>query len=216
MTAIRLIVNGVQLSMVSSLQAWTGGRGTSTRPRASEWADLRPPKHRSRAAAFAKRCLGGRASVDLGCGPGSYFADLGRPLVGLDVATAMLDLAQRAASDALLVQADLSRLPFARGSLGGAWARASYLHLPRTSLPPALAELHAALAAGAPVELTVKSGSGEGPLPDDDFAGRFFALWEADDLAAVILGAGFAIDEFEDTGEWLVVRATRSCRQPSG
>jgi len=158
--------------------------------------------------AFAQRCLGGRVSVDLGCGPGSYFADLARPLAGLDFATAMLDLARRAAPDALLVQAELSRLPFARGSLGGAWARASYLHIPRTSLPPALAELHAALAAGAPVELTVKKGTGEGPLPDDDFAGRFFALWEADELAAVILGAGFAIDELEDTGEWLIVRAT--------
>jgi double-stranded uracil-DNA glycosylase len=147
--------------------------------------------------------------VDLGCGPGSYFEDLGRPLAGVDGAMAMLELARRVSADPLLVQADLSRLPFARGRLGGAWARASYLHIHRTDLPAALAQLHAALAVDAPVELTLKTGTGEGHLPDDDFAGRFFAFWAADELAAVMAGAGFLVDELEDTGEWLVVRATR-------
>jgi double-stranded uracil-DNA glycosylase len=182
--------------------------------RAAEWARVRPPQHRSRAEALSRRSLPGRVLVDLGCGPGSYFDDLGRPLAGLDGAMAMLELARRAAADALLVQADLSQLPFARGRLGGAWARASYLHLPRTGLPAALGQLHAALALAAPIELTLKTGTGEGRLSDDEFAGRFFAFWAAEELAAVITGAGFVIDELEDTGEWLVVRATRARTLP--
>ncbi|HLY84757.1 MAG TPA: methyltransferase domain-containing protein [Acidimicrobiales bacterium] len=183
--------------------------------RAAEWAKLRPPRHRTATAAFSERCLPGRVRADLGCGPGSYFADLGRPLSGLDGAEAMLHLARRAAPDAMLVRGDLEHLPFARAGLGGAWARASYLHVARNGLPAALAQLHAALALGAPVELTVRVGDGEGPLPDDDFAGRFFALWQPDALASVVAGAGFRLDGLDDTGDgWLVVRATRDRTLP--
>src|SRR5450759_2206477 len=56
--------------------------------RAADWAGLRPPRYRSRAAAFAGRCLPDLVRLDVGCGPGSYFADLGLPLAGLDGARA--------------------------------------------------------------------------------------------------------------------------------
>jgi TDG/mug DNA glycosylase family protein len=164
--------------------------------------------------AFSARSLPGRARLDLGCGPGSYFADLGRPLVGLEAASAMLALARRNAPDVLLVQADLSAPPFAPDSFGGAWARASYLHLPRTALPGALAQLHAALALGAPLEMTLKAGDAEGALAGDDFPGRFFAEWRADLLVDVIVGAGFTVDRLIDDGEWLVVQATRARSLP--
>ena len=138
--------------------------------RAADWARQRPPQHRERAADFAERCLDSRVRLDVGCGPGSYFADLGSPLAGLDGAHAMLALGRQVRPDALLVQADLARLPFARASLGGAWARASYLHLPRQALPAALADLHAALAPGAPFELTMREGDDEGPLDGGRFS----------------------------------------------
>jgi TDG/mug DNA glycosylase family protein len=182
--------------------------------KAAEWAERRPPRYQERAAAFSHRCLPGRPMVDLGCGPGSYFPDLGRPLVGLEGAYAMLSLAKQAGPDALLVQADLAALPFAAGRFGGAWARASYLHLPRTALPAALAQLHAALAVGAPLEMSLKAGTAEGPIADDEFPGRFFALWQAEPLADVVLGAGFTVEELVDDGEWLVVRATRARTLP--
>ena len=181
---------------------------------AGEWARRRPPRYRDRARAFANRCLTDRPTVDLGCGPGSYFADLGRPLIGLEGASAMVALAKRAAPDVLLVQGDLTALPFAPDRLGGAWARASYVHVPRTALPAALAQLHAALALGAPLEMSLKAGTAEGPLAGDDFAGRFFAEWQADSLADVVLGAGFTLDRLIDDGEWLVVRATRARSLP--
>jgi TDG/mug DNA glycosylase family protein len=126
----------------------------------------------------------------------------------------MLDLARH--SGVALVQADLAQLPFAPRRLGGAWARASYLHLGRHQLPVALAQLQRALAVGAPIEMTLRAGVGEGPLADDDFPGRFFAHWEADELASVVVGAGFELDGDADwagvtvsggEGERLTVRA---------
>lgn len=178
---------------------------------ADTWARCRPPRLGQEAAAFSQRCLRGRPIVDLGCGPGTYFDTLGRPLVGLDGARAMLLAGRSAAPDVALVHADLARLPFAPRSLGGAWARASYLHLRRHDLPVALAQLHRALGVGAPIEMTMRLGSGEGELPDDDFPGRFFAHWQADELAAVMVGAGFELSRDAVTvtgtaGDWLTVR----------
>jgi TDG/mug DNA glycosylase family protein len=175
--------------------------------RAHEWAERRPPRLAKEAAAFSQRCLAGRPIVDLGCGPGGYFESLGRPLVGLDGARAMLSQARAAAPEVALVQAELAHLPLAPRSLGGAWARASYLHLRRHDLPAALAQLHRALAVGAPLEMTLLAGSGEGPRPDDDFPGRFFARWEASELAEVVAGAGFVGAGIDERGEWLTVRA---------
>jgi TDG/mug DNA glycosylase family protein len=185
--------------------------------RAAEWARKRPPRSGPAAAALAGRSLPDLPVADLGCGPGSYFEFLRRPngaLVGLDGALAMARLAGQEGKDVPVVQADLARLPYRRGSLGGAWARASYLHLARTELPAALAHLHDAVALGAPVELTLRAGTGEGTLPDDDFAGRFFSHWQTDDLRAVLGGAGFTVDSLVHEGEWLIAQATRAHTLP--
>ena len=190
---------------------------------AAEWAERRPPRLGREAAAFSHRCLSGMAMVDLGCGPGTYFAHLGtgpdRPVVGLDGARAMVELARAVAPEVAVVQADLAHLPFAPGRLGGAWARASYLHLPAHDLPAALAQLHRALAVGAPIELTLRAGEGaksqhEGDLPDDDFPGRFFAFWRPGELGDVVTGAGFDLAEVAADGEWLTVRATAARTLP--
>ena len=181
---------------------------------AGDWQQRRPPRYRDHAHAFAARCLPELPRLDVGSGPGSYLPDLGRPLVALDAAHAMLALARDVAPDVPGVQADLEALPFRRGCLGGAWARASYLHIPRASLPLALARLHHALAVGAPVHLSLRHGDGEGPLTDDEFAGRFFAQWQPDDLVAVVEGAGFEIDETVLQGEWILIDATRGRTLP--
>jgi TDG/mug DNA glycosylase family protein len=182
--------------------------------RAADWAERRPPRWPELATAFAGRTLAGLPVVDLGCGPGSYFASLGRPLVGLDGALAMLRLARGVAGGAPLVQADLAALPFRRGCLGGAWARAAYLHIPRSALPIALAHLHAALTVDAPLEMSLRVGTGEGPIPDDDFPGRFFAHWQAGELGDVTTGAGFDVDDVDVREEWLIVRARRARTLP--
>src|SRR5947209_3203795 len=81
---------------------------------------------------------------------------------------------------------DLEALPFRGRSLGGAWARNSYVHVPKVRLPMALARLHDALDVGAPAVLTFISGDREGLFPDDDFPGRFFALWRVEEIVPVV------------------------------
>lgn len=129
--------------------------------------------------------------VDLGCGTGRYLGQLDGPVVGLDAAREMLSLAARQASYPL-VRADLESLPFRTGSLAGAFARHSYLHLPASKLTAALAELRRALSPGGRLFLSLIEGSYEGrQLHDDDFPGRYFTLWTAERLLAVLEEAGF-------------------------
>jgi TDG/mug DNA glycosylase family protein len=122
----------------------------------------------------------------------------------------MLALARSHAPEALLVQGDLEALPFRAGALAGAWARASYLHVPAPRLPLALADLHRALAPDAAVELALKRGpDGWGELDADRFAGRRFGRWEPERLADVVAGGGFLLDDVAADDEWIWVRARR-------
>jgi TDG/mug DNA glycosylase family protein len=189
--------------------------------RAEEWRDRRGARFLDRVERLAKEvgaAAGGQGAItaDLGCGAGLHLPHLPRPTVALDAASAMVVLAREAAPDVPGIRGDLEALPFRRGALGGAWARASYLHIPRRRLPWALAELHQALAVGAPMHLTMIPGDGEGPLPDDEFTGRFFARWERESLGAVLGGAGFDMVEVVDDGDarnrWLhaLVRRART------
>jgi len=100
-------------------------------------------------------------------------------------------------------------LPFKDRSLGGGWANMSYLHIARPRLPLALAQLHWAMAAGAPYDIQVLRGDLDlGQLADDDVPGRRFAAWSETALADTLLGAGFSVDEIE--AERDVVRASGS------
>jgi len=179
----------------------------------------RTPRHRPHAEAFARRITHGVA-VDLGCGPGWYTDALGTPAVALDAALAMLQRAKELSPTCLPVRGDLAALPFRRGSLGGGWARNTYVHLPSVDVPMALAELHAALAVGAPVELTFFGGTveGRGVFPGDDLPGRYFSTWSGGRLEDVVHGAGFDLDELEETtspdGVCFTVRATRARTLP--
>jgi TDG/mug DNA glycosylase family protein len=180
--------------------------------RAAEWAAKRTPAYGQRAARLAARCLPGLPVADLGCGPGAYLDDLAGagPVVAVDAAAAMLALAGR--SGAWLVQADIEAPPFRDRSLGGAWASNSYLHVPRPQLPLALARLHWALAVGAPLAISGIAGEGEGDLPSDDFPGRFFTLWQPDELAGLLAGAGFDVEDVsvEDERVWAGARRART------
>ena len=185
--------------------------------RAADWQAARPPRFLEQAAALGRAVPAGAVRIDVGCGVGRDLEALGSPVVALDAAAAMLALARVEAPNAWCVQADLERLPIRPGLLRGAWARASYLHIPRRRLPWALMELHQALAVGSPVEIVVRRGSNEGALPDDSFPGRFFSEWEPEPLRRVFEGAGFDVQECAvdlAAPEWVAVRATRARTLP--
>jgi TDG/mug DNA glycosylase family protein len=180
--------------------------------RAREWRDRRPARFVERARALARAVPTGSVRADLGCGAGLHLPELGRPVLALDAAEAMVRLARETAPDAWCVQGDLEHLPLRAGALGGAWARASYVHVPVVRLPHTLRELHLASTVGAPMAMVMMAGEGEGPYPDDDFPGRFFARWRPDHLADVLTGGGFDVQEcaVEPDSEWIGVRMTRA------
>lgn len=176
---------------------------------AERWRAEREPPDRSPAQAFGERVATAREAgaaapglappdgpvADLGCGPGWFTADLGRPAVALDYAAAMVDLVPEFAPEALRVQASIDALPFRRNALGGAYANKSYVHVAQSAVPLALADLHRTLAVGAPFELLVFEGDVElAPNDNDEFPGREFSKWPEERLVDVVTGAGFTVE----------------------
>lgn len=108
-------------------------------------------------------------------------------------------------------------------------AGSGYAHIARVWLPWALMELHERLRVGAPIAMTMRHGSSEGLLADDDFAGRIITEWDVGPLTDVLVGAGFSVEECaidaafdrsERTAidsrrrEWISVRARRARTLP--
>jgi TDG/mug DNA glycosylase family protein len=177
-----------------------------------------------RAAAFAARLPSGGVRLDLGCGPGLDLPHLGRPVVAVDAAPAMVGEARRHHPGTPGAVADLAALPLRPASIAGVWASKCLQHVARARLPLALAGLHRALAPGGALDLTLFRGHGEARTgPDDDFPGRLFTWWQPDSLVDVLVGAGFTVDEASGTGGpgtgdgdhgKLTVRATRARTLP--
>ena len=177
--------------------------------RANDYARARPPLHADRARGLAETCRPGMPVADLGCGPGGYGEALGStglPVIGVDAAGAMVALAR--ASEHCL-QADLEALPLAAASLGGAWARNTYLHIPPERLPSALAQLHRALSVGAPAAISFVTADF---VSDDELPGRTFFGWDRTGLEDLMVGAGFVETEVEAAGDglWAVGRRGRT------
>ncbi len=188
---------------------------------ARRWRDHRPARFLDRAASFAAQVPTGGITADLGCGAGLHLPHLGRPVLALDATAAMLDLVPDIAPDAWRVRGDLEHLPVRRGGLAGAWARASYLHVPRAQLPMALADLHHALAVDAVAHLTMMRNYPDGVNPDDALPGRWFVSWEPDTLRDLLVGSGFDLLSIEidpDSDEWVhaLVRRARTLADTVG
>ena len=183
--------------------------------RIDDYLRRRPPEVPAEATAFAARVAPGALRLDLGSGPGRLSAALGEPVVAVDAAHAML---HHVTSTPLRVQADLEAVPFRRGSIGGTWASKCLQHVPQERLPMALANLHAAMRIGSPLELVVFEGVGTW-RSDGDLPGRMFWEWQADHLADVVRGAGFDVESVRSVPEerppnQLRVTATRAHALP--
>jgi len=157
---------------------------------AAGWTE-RTQAHQVEAAAQLRAETDG-VLLDLGCGPGWHIPILA-PAIGIDLTYEMTRLAT---AHGPVVNADMMALPLATQSIGGVWASRSLVHLPRTEVPMALAELHRVLAVDAKTCIWVFEGDDEQKtLPDDSLPGRTFSFWPPDLLARVFAGAGFEVEE---------------------
>ena len=167
--------------------------------RAVEWAERRTFRTDA-AEEFTRAAAASGADgpvVDLGCGPGWHLPSLPDGTIALDATPAMLDQVPEHLPGAPRVLADLRDLPFARHSIGGAWADRSYVHLHREQVPMALWDLHRCVQVGGLVRLVLFSGDADhARYGDDDFPGRWFSHWPETLLADVLEGAGFDVERF--------------------
>ncbi len=155
--------------------------------------------------------------LDLGCGPGRDMAWLearGASAVGLDVSGGML-AAARAQVRGELVQGDMRALPFAAASFDAVWCMAALLHVPKAEAPGVLAEVARVLRADGLFAVGLKQGDGEGwEAGPTGWADRYFALYEPDELVALLARAGFVAGSIaaNDGGRarWLTAVATRA------
>ena len=166
---------------------------------ASAWAGARSAVHLDAVRWLNQERQSGPI-IDIGTGPGWHLEPCQAPAVGLDVATAMLELA-RDRSDHPLVQASAADLPFRSGSVGGAIASRVYNHLPLSANPLALADLHRSLQPDAPVILqflaqdetnaSTAAGWGRDVRSRGPFAGRLNSQWTERGLTDLLDGGGF-------------------------
>ena len=181
-----------------------GLRWAATHRRAGRAAD---------AASFDAAVPAGAPRIDLGCGAGRYAPLLGAPLIGLDASAVMLAACREAVPGSRYVVGDVEALPFTTGSLAGAWSNMTHHHVHRVDLPLALWDLHRVLGVGAVFDLQVVAGHHEGTgLPDDELGGRLFTGWTEAQIADVVTGAGFAVDDDSVAveGDELRLRARRA------
>lgn len=174
-----------------------------------EWMSRRRCRYVDRLEQFGDRVTGEPAAgpvADLGCGPGWYVGGLPQPVIALDASRSMLVNVE----NAMRVVGDLRALPLRSRCLRAAWASRSYIHLARSEIPLALADLHRALSPGAAVELHLFEGDTEwDENPGDDLPGRRFSRWPVPWLRDVLVGAGFDVESIEQRDRALLVAARR-------
>lgn len=201
---------------------------------AHSWTAAREPGaiKDGRLPAFLRRVLRRGRIVDLGCGPGWYataMREAGFRSYALDVTMPMLAIVGRRTPELPRVCADLVTLPFAPQSLDGAWGLNTYCHLPAGELALALAELHAAMKVGAPLEMTlprldwfkpaaaaIRRGDVEHRSSNNELPGRLFTGVSESRARELLEGAGFDRVRIEPWGGdfWLRITARRARTLP--
>lgn len=143
----------------------------------------------------------GRGMVcDLGCGPGHiarYLCARGADAFGVDLSPGMIEMARALGPSLRFEVGDMRALDLADGSVAGVVAFYSLIHLQRTEVPRAAAEIARVMQPGGLLLASVHGGEGE--LHADEFLGApvsFDAtLYQPDELAGFFRDAGLRIDE---------------------
>jgi SAM-dependent methyltransferase len=124
-------------------------------------------------AELAEQTSTGRPIGDLGCGPGRVAAFLSRAgldTIGIDVSSRLALLGRDAHPDIPFAVGDISELPLADQSLGGAVSWYSIIYTPEAQLDRMFDELARVVVPGGPVLLAFQAGPAE-PIPRSDAFG---------------------------------------------
>lgn len=160
---------------------------------ASEYADrwLNPAAMTEQRNFFAVNLPGPRV-LDVGCGPGrdmKFFCAMGCRVLGVDLSSAFLNIAQDLVPQAHLVRGDMRRLAFADRAFHGVWACASLLHIPHREALPTIREFARLLDPGGLLYLSVKEGEGQG----FNERGIFYAYYHLEEVGRLADVSGFEV-----------------------
>ncbi|GIF76520.1 class I SAM-dependent methyltransferase [Asanoa siamensis] len=156
----------------------------------------------------------GARVLDVGCGPGREIDLLrarGFQVTGVDLSIGQLRTGGRGG----VAQADMRHLPVATGSVDAVWCQAALLHLPRASVPAALAEFARVVRPGGGLYLQVAEGDGADWEVATNYASalrRWFTYHRESDLTALLATAGFAVRRVRRNAglrDWLALHARR-------
>jgi len=125
--------------------------------------------------------------LDLGCGPGTWAAQMARAglhVEAWDASQSMVDLASGHAG----VTARLARFDdlTAEAAYDGIWANFSLLHAPHAEIPAHLSRISRALRPGGTAHFGLKEGDGEAR----DGLGRFYSYHRVAPFCAMLRQAG--------------------------
>jgi len=158
---------------------------------------------------FAQRLSQGSSVLDAGCGPGrdlERFVRVGLDARGVDLSP---EFVARARAYAPARCGDLRSLGalFPARSFDGVWASASLVHLSTDEVVAVLEHFAVLLRDGGSLFLSVKSSGVTGWLDEAD-GRRWYRVWRPEEIAALVVAAGFVVEEAVDRG-YVELWATR-------
>jgi SAM-dependent methyltransferase len=140
---------------------------------------------------------------DLGCGPGhvgAFVAEFGLPVVGIDLSAGMVAEARRSFPHLTFRQGDMTSLDLPDGALSGIVCFYALIHLPRSTVPVALSEMHRVMVDHGEVLVAVHGGQGSLHAAHmvEQPANLDATLFSLPELAGLMEAAGFGVVEAEE------------------
>ena len=149
---------------------------------------------------FAKRVQGLEPVCDLGCGPGHvarYLHERGVQVTGLDLSAEMVEQARRLYPGIEFRRGNMLSLDLEDGAWGGIAAFYSIIHVPRTEIAVALAEIKRVLRPGGVLLLAFHVGDETVHL--DEWWGQpvslDFRFLRPEEMSDSLRRAGFEVEE---------------------